>query len=197
MEFEQEIQGKILIALRRIVRAIDLHSRRLVQEFGLTGPQIIVLRELLQHEKMHAADLARAVNLSHATVTDILNRLEKRGFISRTRSVEDKRRILVTPTESAAALVAKSPPLLQEQFATQLADLQEWELTQILSVLQRIALMMDAKQVAASPMLSTGSVTADPEMIERVTRPDGQNVSQNEQIPNINQMQRDEIHDKT
>lgn len=197
MEFEQEIQGMILIALRRIVRAIDLHSRRLVQEFGLTGPQIIVLRELLQHEKMHAADLARAVSLSHATVTDILNRLEKRGFISRTRSVEDKRRILVTPTESAAALVAKSPPLLQEQFATQLADLQEWELTQILSVLQRIALMMDAKQVAASPMLSTGSVTADPEMIERVTRPDGQNVSQNEQIPDINQMQRDEIHDKT
>lgn len=197
MEFEQEIQGKILIALRRIVRAIDLHSRRLVQEFGLTGPQIIILRELLQHEKMHAADLARAVNLSHATVTDILNRLEKRGFISRTRSVEDKRRILVTPTESAAALVAKSPPLLQEQFATQLADLQEWELNQILSVLQRIALMMDAKQVAASPMLSTGSVTADPEMIERVTRPDGQNVSQNEQITDINQMQRDAIHDKT
>ncbi|MDJ0958348.1 MAG: MarR family transcriptional regulator [Arenicellales bacterium] len=195
MEFEKAIQGEILIALRRIVRAIDLHSRRLVQEFGLTGPQIVVLRELVHKQKMHAADLARSVSLSHATVTDILNRLEKRGFISRTRSHEDRRRILVAPTEHAATLVAKSPPLLQEQFLEQLANLQPWELTQILSVLQRIALMMDAKQVEASPMLATGSVTADPEAIEIVTRPDG-NTTANKLLPKENtSTQRDKEYD--
>lgn len=185
LDFEQDIQGRILVALRRIVRAIDLHSRRLVQDFGLTGPQIIVLRELVQREKMYAADLARVVSLSHATVTDILNRLEKNGFVLRARSLEDKRRVLVTPTARALELVGRSPPLLQEQFLEQLTELEEWELTQILSVLQRIATMMDAKQVSASPMLATGSVTADPETIEIVTRPDGQNdtVTENNSIP--------------
>ncbi|MGD8311629.1 MAG: hypothetical protein PVJ66_03460 [Gammaproteobacteria bacterium] len=41
---------------------------------------------------------------------------------------------------------------------------------QILIALQRVALMMDARQVDASPLLATGSVTADPEMVEIVTR---------------------------
>lgn len=173
MGFKDEINDHILIALRRIMRAIDLHSRRLAQEFNLTGPQLILLRELLRCGEIHVAELAQNINLSHATVTDILNRLEKRGLISRTRSLLDKRRILITPTEQGVALVEKSPPLLQEQFSGQLAKLQEWELTQILSVLQRIALMMDAKQVDASPLLATGSLTADPEMIENVTHSAG------------------------
>ncbi|MGD9000723.1 MAG: MarR family transcriptional regulator, partial [Granulosicoccaceae bacterium] len=115
------------------------------------------------------------ITLSHATVTDILNRLEKRGLISRTRSITDRRRVLVTPTEQALAVVEKSPPLLQEQFSQRLAKLEDWELAQTLSVLQRVALMMDAKQVDASPLLATGEVTADPEMpAEIVTRPENE-----------------------
>jgi DNA-binding MarR family transcriptional regulator len=171
---EKQINEQILIALRRIARAIDLHSRSLAQTFGLTGPQVVLLRELLRNGRMHVAELAQSISLSHATVTDILNRLEKRGLIVRTRSIADRRCILVTPTERAVALVQQSPPLLQERFSQELERLQEWELTQILSVLQRVALMMDAKQLDASPLLSTGSVTADPEMIEIVTRSDSE-----------------------
>ena len=108
-------------------------------------------------------------------MTDILNRLEKRALIVRTRSLVDRRRILVKPTERAVALVEQSPPLLQEQFSEQLATLQDWELAQILSVLQRVASMMDVRQIEASPLLATGSVTADPEVVEMVTRaPDPQ-----------------------
>jgi DNA-binding MarR family transcriptional regulator len=170
MEFKTEINDQILIALRRIVRAIDQHSRRLAQEFGLTGPQVVLLRELVRNGEMHVAELAENISLSHATVTDILNRLEKRNLIDRTRSLTDRRRIMVTATEQAEALIKQSPPLLQEQFSDQLANLHDWELAQTLSVLQRVALMMDAKQVDASPLLATGSVTAEPEMVEIVTR---------------------------
>ena len=44
VEFERQTQGQVLIALRRIGRAIDLHSRQLIQKLGLTGLQIVVLR---------------------------------------------------------------------------------------------------------------------------------------------------------
>jgi DNA-binding MarR family transcriptional regulator len=142
----------------------------LAQEFGLTGPQVVLLRELVRNGEMHVAELAENISLSHATVTDILNRLEKRNLIDRTRSLTDRRRIMVTATEQAEALIKQSPPLLQEQFSDQLANLHDWELAQTLSVLQRVALMMDAKQVDASPLLATGSVTAEPEMVEIVTR---------------------------
>ena len=170
MDFKTDINEQILIALRRIVRAIDQHSRYLAQEFGLTGPQVVLLRELARNGEVHVAELAKNISLSHATVTDILNRLEKRGLIVRTRSMTDRRRIMVTATGQPKALINQSPPLLQEQFSNQLAILQDWELTQILSVLQHVSLMMDARQVDASPLLSTGSVTAEPEMVEIVTR---------------------------
>ena len=170
MGFQKDISDQVVVALRRIVRAIDLHSRRLAQEFGLTGPQVVVLKELKRHGEMHVAELAKSVNLSHATVTDILNRLEKRGLIERTRSIVDRRRIMVMPTEQAISLVEKSPPLLQEEFSERLENLHDWEITQILSVLQRVALMMDAQEVEASPLLATGSMTAEPEMVEVVTR---------------------------
>jgi DNA-binding MarR family transcriptional regulator len=179
VESHKQISDQILVALRRIVRAIDLHSRRLVQDYGLTGPQVVLLRELVRNGEMHAAELAKNISLSHATVTDILNRLEKRALIVRTRSLVDRRRILVKPTERAVGLVEQSPPLLQEQFSEQLATLQDWELAQILSVLQRVASMMDVRQIDASPLLATGSVTADPEVVEMVTRaPDQQAADQ-------------------
>jgi len=170
MAFKTEINDQILIALRRIVRAIDQHSRRLAQDFGLTGPQLVILRELVRNRGMHVAELAESISLSHATVTDILNRLEKRGLVSRERSMTDRRRIMVTATSRAMALISQSPPLLQETFSGQLAKLQDWELTQTLSVLQRVALMMDASQVDASPLLATGSLTAEPDVVGMITR---------------------------
>jgi len=170
MEFQKDISEEVVVALRRIVRAIDLHSRRLAQEFGLTGPQVILLRELVRHREMCVGELAKNVSLSHATVTDILNRLEKRGLIERIRSLVDRRQIMVTPTEQAILLVEKSPPLLHEQFSERLQALNDWEINQILSVLQRVGSMMDAQEVEASPLLATGSITADSEMVEVVTR---------------------------
>ncbi|MGD2063667.1 MAG: MarR family transcriptional regulator [Nitrospirota bacterium] len=168
--FEEKISEDILIALRRIVRAIDLHSRRLAEEYGLTGPQVVLLREVVRGGEIHVAELAKNISLSHATVTDILNRLERRELIVRTRSVTDRRRILVHPTEQAVALVNRSPPLLQERFEERLARLHHWERAQILSVLQRVASMMDARQIDASPVMATGSVTAEAETVEMVTR---------------------------
>jgi DNA-binding MarR family transcriptional regulator len=160
---------EIVVALRRIVRAIDLHSRKLAQEFGLTGPQVVLLKELNRQGEVHVAELAKNINLSHATVTDILNRLEKRALIERERSSNDRRRVVVRITPEASAVLKKSPPLLQESFLNHLEKLDDWELTQILSVLQRVAMLMDAEDVDASPLLATGSATAAAEMVEIVT----------------------------
>ncbi|HSL18147.1 MAG TPA: MarR family transcriptional regulator, partial [Methylomirabilota bacterium] len=60
---------QVLAALRRIIRAIDLHSRSLVQRYGLTGPQLVVLKELIDRPPQSVSALAGAVNLSQATVT--------------------------------------------------------------------------------------------------------------------------------
>jgi hypothetical protein len=72
---------QVIVALRRVIRAVDLHSRALVESHDLTGPQALVLRAL-QNGSLSAGTLATQVGLSHVTVTDSLNRLEKCGLIS-------------------------------------------------------------------------------------------------------------------
>lgn len=150
-----ESVDQVLIALRRIIRAIDLHSKKLVQNYGITGPQATVLKKVIAYKEVPIGILAREVNLSQATVTSILDRLEKQGYIKRIPSQDDKRKTLIHPTASAIKIFENAPPLLQEEFISAFNKLEAWEKNLILSTLQRIASMMDAKGIDASPLLST------------------------------------------
>ncbi|MBF0256869.1 MAG: MarR family transcriptional regulator [Gammaproteobacteria bacterium] len=155
-------QDQVLIALRQIMRAVDLHSRQLLHSHKLTGPQALILRVLLRSSQLTLGQLARQVSLSPATVTDVINRLETRGLVVRVRSTHDKRQVFVTATEAAAALLADEVPLLQDRFVARFQQLQTWEQMLLLSSLQRIASMMDASDIDAAPVLAGGSLTASP-----------------------------------
>jgi DNA-binding MarR family transcriptional regulator len=160
------IEDQVLTALRRIVRAIDLHSRRLVEQSGLTGPQLVTLREVARLGRVRPGVLAKGVNLSHATVTGILDRLEQRGLVARTRDGEDRRGVIVAVTPKGEVILKDAPSLLQDQFRLELSRLEEWECTMILTTLQRIATMMEAEEIEAAPVLVTGSMAATPAEIK-------------------------------
>lgn len=89
---------EVLVALRCVIRAVDLHSQQLVRSHGLTVPQALILKEIVSSGETAVGEVAQRVSLSQATVTDILNRLEKRKFVTRERSSADRRRVLVRPT---------------------------------------------------------------------------------------------------
>lgn len=154
---------QVLIALRRIIRAIDLHSKKLAQHQGLTVPQLIVLKEINRASKVTVGEIADAVSLSSATITCILIRLESRGFIQRNRSISDKRRVNVVLTDAGQELLKSAPSLLQEQFIKEFEKLKDWEQTLILSSLQKVARLMDAKDLDAAPVLAEGPI-APPEI---------------------------------
>lgn len=165
-----ELGDQVVVALRRVIRAVDLHSRTLLQTHGLTGPQALILKAL-QKGSLPAGELASRVSLSQGTVTDILIRLEQRGLIKRIRDTQDRRRVLVEATNASMDLLEKSPPLLQERFIERFNNLQDWEQTQLLASLQRIASMMDAGDIDAAPVLSSGSVLATATAVESVLEP--------------------------
>jgi DNA-binding MarR family transcriptional regulator len=160
------ITSEVTAALRRIIRAIDIHSRSLVQRYGLTGPQLVVLKELAAQAPRSVSELARAVNLSQATVTGILDRLERKSMILRERDIRDRRKVMVSPTSEAERVMADAPPLLQEHFMGGFRELPDWQQTQILSSLQRIVALMEATDVEAGPILTTGPLDATPEETE-------------------------------
>ncbi len=147
------IHNEVLISIRRIIQSVDLHSRYLVRQFGLTGPQLIILQEISHAGEISITEIARAVSLGQATVTGILERLESRGLISRRRSKTDKRKVFIQVTPACKKLLDKAPPPMQEHFINNFSNLQDWEQSMILSSLQRIVALMDAKSIDVAPIL--------------------------------------------
>lgn len=152
---------QVLVSIRRIIRAIDLHSRMLLQTYGLTAPQLAVLQTLAQMKEVTVGELARQVHLSQGTVTGVLQRLEKRGLVTRARGDRDRRLIWVQATPAADELLENRPSVLQDQFLRQFKSLPDWEKSLILSSLQRIVAMMEADSLDVMPILETGPINKD------------------------------------
>lgn len=147
---------QVLVALRRIVRAIDVHSHQLVKACGLTSPQLVLMQEVGRGGTPSPSELAKSLNLSNATVTGILDRLERRELVARRRSETDKRRIRVSLTRSGIDALGSAPSMLQDSLAKALAELDDWERSLLLASLQRLAGIMHAEGLDAAPILSSG-----------------------------------------
>ena len=162
---------EVLVALRRVIRATDLHSKHLAKTTGLTTPQILLLQTIRDKGEITIGGLANEMSLSQATVTSILDRLEKRDLAYRKRSREDKRKVHAYLTEHATETLKEAPIPLQDHFSRQFGNLQEWEQTMIISSLQRVAQMMDAQHIDASPVLDIGILDRKDTTIDKPDAP--------------------------
>lgn len=133
----------ILTSLRRITRSLDLHSRRLVSQHQLTAPQLICLRLLAKNGPMSPSLLAKQATLSQATVSGIIDRLERRGLVERRRDRADRRQISLHLSAEGRALATNAPPPLQERFSRRLQSLGSDRQAEIDSILRQIAQMME------------------------------------------------------
>lgn len=146
----------VLIALRKVIRATDLHSKYLAKNTGLTTAQLLILQSIQNMGEVSIGEISKKISLSQATVTSILDRLADKGLVYRERSTKDKRKVHAYLTEDAVALIKDAPAPLQKQFTKQFEALNEWEQSMMISSLQRIAQMMDAEDIDASPVLDVG-----------------------------------------
>jgi len=154
---------EILVALRRITRAIDLHSKRLQKETGLTTSQSLVMDIISKLGSPSPSTIAREMVLSQATVTSLLDRLTKSELVVRVKSDQDKRSVTVDLTERGRELVSDAPELLQAGFLKEYRKLPEWQRHSLIASLQQIAQMMDAEKLDASPILDTGELYHHPD----------------------------------
>jgi len=149
---------RILRALRRIIRGVDLYSRHLAATHSITTPQLVCLLHLANNGPVTATAISREVQLSASTVVGILDRLEEKGLIVRERSREDRRLVRVSATAAGIALAQRAPSPLQQTLADALNELPELEQATIALSLERIVLLMEAPEVDASPILETAPV---------------------------------------
>jgi DNA-binding MarR family transcriptional regulator len=162
------LEDQVIVALRRIMRAVDLHSRNLMYECGLTAPQLVALQAIGRFQPVAIGILAKSIHLSQSTLTGIVSRLENRSLVKRTRDGNDRRSVVLALTPQGSKVLETAPSLLQDRFHHELLTLHEWEQTQMLATLQRIAAMMDAEQLEPAPVLATAGTTASSDELKQV-----------------------------
>jgi DNA-binding MarR family transcriptional regulator len=153
---------RILQSLRRIIRAVEIHSRKLAQSYRITGPQLGCLLAIREAGPVTTTWLAHQVYLSPSTVVGIVDRLEEKGLVVRQRSRSDRRQVQIGITEKGEELAASAPSLLQDTLADALKKLPEPEQVSITSSLEKVVDLMEARQIEASPVLETGSIGHSP-----------------------------------
>lgn len=146
----------VLVLLRQIIRATDLQEKDISRSTGLTVPQLMLMQSLRLKTQMTTGELAKEMGLAQATVTSILDRLEKKALILRERGVEDKRKVWVTLTDTGLERLKSAPTVQQDLFVRHFEDLQSWEQSMMIACLERIAHMLDASHIDAAPMLGIG-----------------------------------------
>ncbi len=128
----------------------------LYKDYGLTSPQLLLMRAIKAGSNRTIRQLSHVTNMSQATATSILDRLEKRQLVRRERDTIDKRIVHATLTPCGERILARVPQLLQDDFVRQFRALDAWEQTLLLSSLQRLSQMMNAPEAeAASSLLLT------------------------------------------
>ncbi|KUF09144.1 MarR family winged helix-turn-helix transcriptional regulator [Pseudoponticoccus marisrubri] len=148
-----------LIALRRILRTTELYSRDLAQAAGLTPAQLRVLQIVVaKGGRTTPKALATQMGVSQATVTALLDKLQSRGLLTRTRSQADRRQTDVTITPDGQAATDEAPDALQQRYVKAFERLEDWEQAMLVAALERVAAMLDAEDIDASPVLAIGDI---------------------------------------
>lgn len=145
------IAEDVFSALRKIDRAIDLQSKKIKKRFGLTGPQLMVLKSISHNSNMQISAIAKDVSLSQATVTSILDRLETQGFAKRQRSKIDKRKVTIELSDKAKNVLNNDVDLLQEDFNKNFNKLEDWEKMMILASLNRLDSILNLSPLGSEP----------------------------------------------
>ncbi|MCJ2180698.1 MarR family winged helix-turn-helix transcriptional regulator [Novosphingobium album (ex Hu et al. 2023)] len=128
-----------LAALRKILHAAEVDTRKMASATGLTPSQVLVLRQIGARDSITPSAVASVLGFGQATVTNIVDRLAVAGLVTRTRGEHDKRHVLLRLTPQGEERLQASPFPLQLRFSQGYGQLEAWEQAMILAVLERLA----------------------------------------------------------
>lgn len=145
----------ILINLRKILRSINLESKRIQKEHGISIPQYLCLNFLCKQEgfKSTAKQIVKHLNLNASTVSGIISRLESKGFVAKLPNSGDRRSTDIYLTAVGLQTVNEIPALLHEKLSKKLENLPLQNLQMLQESLTILVEFMEVEDVDASPLI--------------------------------------------
>ncbi len=142
---DYKLDDSIGYLMRQIVATISLITDERMAEHGLTDAQWKPLLMIQQGQCKTAAELSRMACSDAGAVTRMLDRVEAKGLVQRTRSSEDRRVINIGLTEEGSRTAAMVPHVLADVLNSVLVGFSEAEARQLKGMLQRV--LTNARQL--------------------------------------------------
>ena len=137
----------VIYLMRRLMQTGERYTKELNKKFSVSAPQVASLLALLDDGSMSPSQIAKKIMVESSTVTGIIDRLEQKGLVARTRISPDRRVITVELTEAGRRLAENAPPPIQQKIVKGLRKIDESERAQIIQTLNRLTDMIDADDV--------------------------------------------------
>ena len=139
--------SEIMQSLRRIFKAIQDYSHEVSEKFGITGPQLWALKTISQNESLSLSDLSERMYLHPSTMTGVIDRLERKGYVTRSRDKVDRRVIYVQLSAEGKRLAKRAPNPAQGKMIYGLKQLKKGELNLIYDSVQKLVKIMEVENV--------------------------------------------------
>ncbi|MFB3885492.1 MAG: MarR family winged helix-turn-helix transcriptional regulator [Thermodesulfobacteriota bacterium] len=134
-------------SLRRIIKSLQDYSQTVYTHFGITGPQLWVLKTIYQNGSLSLGDLSRRMFTNPSTITGVVDRLEKKRYALRVRSEKDRRIVKVQLTSKGDRLAKRAPNPIQGKMIYGLKKLRKNELLSIYQSVEKLVEIMEAHGV--------------------------------------------------
>lgn len=122
----QQIDEQLCFAIYSTMLGLNKVYRELLKDLEITYPQYLVMLVLWERDGLTVGEIAERVFLDSPTVTPLLKRLEAAGLVSRDRSPQDERQVLITLTPAGRGLRQRAshlPQCIVDASDTELAEL--------------------------------------------------------------------------
>ena len=137
----------IMQSLRRIFKAIHDYSHEVSKNYGITGPQLWVIKTVFLDGSLSLGDLGKRMYLQPNTITGLIDGLEEKGYVERVRDRDDRRVVKVQLTPRGQHLAKKAPNPAQGKMIYGLTKLKPRELKLIFRYVQRLVEIMEAQDM--------------------------------------------------
>jgi DNA-binding MarR family transcriptional regulator len=152
------LDNQLCFAVYAAAHAFGRTYRPLLEKFGLTYPQYLVMLVLWERDGLAVKAIGERLGLDSGTLTPLLKRLAAAGLVARERNAEDERQVRITLTDAGRTLRAKAaslPPIIAGRLGLDVSELKRLR-REIDGLRTALDAAIEGAETAAAPVRATG-----------------------------------------
>ncbi len=143
---------QIVWLIRRLIQADEMYTKELNRTYFISAPQLACLMALYEKGSLSPSRIATEIMVKSSTVTGIIDRLEVKGLVVRSRTNKDRRIVTIELTDKGREMANHAPPPLQKQIMDGLESLPDKEIDEIVTGLSRLIHFMDEQDICETSL---------------------------------------------